>query len=161
MSRLCMRRDGADKESSRQAALQKALSTALLNHQISELESKVQSIQIAKGGAKPAAIGGQAKSFQMPAAADQAGHGESGKGKFAGFGRIDMDAGDRADALTHDEDIEVEGMSQDDEDDKWRVAVLDASVLIWAPRSVRRLAAKGWEMVLPIDGRSAPLLCDC
>lgn len=73
--------------------------------------------------------------------------------KPAGLGRIDMDDEDRHDALTHDEDIEVEGISPDDGDDKWRVAVLDASVLIWAPRSVRRLAAKGWELVLPLDGK--------
>lgn len=92
--------------------------------------------------------------------------GESGAGvgvkeKFAGLGRIDMDSEEKVDALTHDEDIEPEEAEDDDEDDKWRVAVLDASVLIWAPRSVRRLAAKGWELVLPNDGMSLRGLALC
>ena len=66
-----------------------------------------------------------------------------------------MDDDEPKGALTHDEDIEPEEMTDNDEETKWRVAVLDASVLIWASRSVRRIAARGWELVIPLDGESS------
>lgn len=146
-------------QASRQAALQKSLSTALLTHQIQELESKVQSIQVAKQQPAPAKPKANVTAENgQPGDVKQNGIGGGVKDKFAGFGRIDMDENDRQDALTHDEDIEPELAEGEDEDDKWRVAVLDVSVLIWAPRSVRRLAAKGWELVLPIDGEHSCLV---
>lgn len=153
-----------DIQASRQAALQKALSTALLTHQISELESKVQSIQVSKQrNAKASTPDGHIVTAQPAAMTGLGPNGQHVPGagvkeKFAGFGRIDVDAEEKVDAMTHDEDIEVESDIGEDEDDKWRVAVMDASVLIWAPRSVRRLSAKGWELVVPIDGE---LLCLC
>jgi hypothetical protein len=47
----------------------------------------------------------------------------------------------------------------EEEDDGWRLVVLDVSALMWAPRSVRRLMARGWEVIVPLEGGSV-LMCE-
>lgn len=154
-------------QASRQAALQKALSTALLNHQISELESKVQSIQVLKqqdpaapavnghvGKAKVARVNGDSSNRDIAAKNVNKEVQERGRDTKAGLGRIDDDPAEVAAALTHDEDIEPVDIDDEEEGEQWRVVVLDASALIWALRSIRRLSSKGWELVVPIDGAS-------
>jgi hypothetical protein len=40
----------------------------------------------------------------------------------------------------------------DDEDEDWRVVVVDASALMWAAQGVRDLVAKGFEVIVPSNG---------
>ena len=95
------------------------MSAALLNHQIAELETRIQTANLAPATPPPK------------------------------VGRID-DEVERAEVMTHDEEFEVEDFI-DEDDDAWRVIVLEASVLIWALRSVRRIVAKGWEVIVPLE----------
>lgn len=40
----------------------------------------------------------------------------------------------------------------DDEAEDWRVVVVDISALMWAKNAVKRLMAKGWEVIIPAEG---------
>lgn len=40
----------------------------------------------------------------------------------------------------------------DDEAEDWRVVVVDISALMWAKNAVKRLVAKGWEVIIPAEG---------
>lgn len=65
--------------------------------------------------------------------------------KQARQARIDDDNTSERD-LDHDE--------MNDKED-WRVAVVDVSGLMWAPKAVRSLVARGFEVVVPADGESS------
>ncbi|KAK4684632.1 hypothetical protein P7C73_g5539, partial [Tremellales sp. Uapishka_1] len=93
-----------DERTARQAKLQKALSTAYLTHQITELETRVQGMNVDEPVTR-----GRSGSF------------------------------------------EDEGPPEK-EDDEWRVVVVDVSALLWAPKEVKRLVGKGWEVVIPLEG---------
>lgn len=213
-------------KAARSAALQKAMSAALLNHQINELEAQVQDLGVTGGDAaaqpqsqqqprglsslNPSAriwgdddvdprhlsarepdagdfgvIGGGRKTAgtsPQPAIArrelDEASidrvheepqgqhHGakhrralENGPAgpqvrKLANLGRID-DTPQDSDSVDGGHNTRSE--SSDDEGDEdmwdtWKIVVLDVSALMWAPQSVRRLLARGWEAVLPLEG---------
>ena len=148
----------------RQAALSKSLSTALLNHQISELEAQVQSaIQLTEaekailgedvtGHAKPGGI--VATAAQLPPAGQQFRPEATGRLEALKVGRIDDEVVDeRVAVMTHAEDFDFSDIGEED-DESWRVIVLDASVLIWALRSVRRIVGKGWEVIVPLESAS-------
>ena len=124
------------RQAAKQAALNKALSTALLTHQISELESRVQSLNTTT-------IPGLPQQPRKEAAKHGAEH--DGNARQTRVPRIDDE-----DEGSHAEQTE------DDEEDKeaWRAVVVDVSALMWAMKSVRRLVAKGWEVIVPLDGRS-------
>lgn len=145
----------------RQTALSKSLSTALLNHQISELEAQVQSaIQLTDaekailgedviGPAKPGGI--VATAAQLPPAGQQSRPEATGRLEALKVGRIDDEVVDeRVAVMTHAEDFDFSDIAEED-DEAWRVIVLDASVLIWALRSVRRIVGKGWEVIVPLE----------
>lgn len=204
-------------QAARSAALQKAMSAALLNHQITELEAQVQGLGVTGGntagqhpqqlqgaaGLNPSAriwgdddddarhvpmrasgagdfgvIGGGRKAActsprpvtaqreldeddpqgqdRAPALAVHRGRrpAESQARKMADLGRID-DTPQDSDSVDGGHNTRSE--SSDDEDDEdmwdtWKIVVLDVSALMWAPQSVRRLLARGWEAVLPLEG---------
>ncbi|KIR71578.1 hypothetical protein I310_04885 [Cryptococcus deuterogattii CA1014] len=115
---------------SRQAALHKALSTAYLNHQIAELENKVNATHIkstvpqtkanAKGQDANASPNTNARQLH-PQLQPQAPR-------------------DPNDDLGRPDDVEID---DDDEAEDWRVVVVDISALMWAKNAVKRLVAKG------------------
>ncbi|ODO09389.1 hypothetical protein I350_02989 [Cryptococcus amylolentus CBS 6273] len=109
----------------RQAALQKSLSAAYLNHQISELESKVRTANIAS----PAP-----QDYSVDASA------------LLNTRRDPNDDLGRPDDVELDEDMRGE--------EQWRVMVVDISALMWAKNAVKRLVAKGWEIVIPQEALS-------
>ncbi|WVO13270.1 hypothetical protein L204_100883 [Cryptococcus depauperatus] len=118
----------------RQAALQKALSTAYLNHQIAELESKVKSASI--------------NPLNLPTASPVV---ESGRVKPQG--NVDAKASpvrqyqrDPNDDLGRPDDVDSEEEGGKD----WRVVVVDISALMWAKNAVKRLVSKGWEVIVPL-----------
>lgn len=133
----------------RAAPLSSTLATALLNHQITELESRVQSVQLARGdsGDRNGSGSNDHTRFHAGGAAADARAVAPVK-----FGRIDDDddEDERAEVLTHDDAPEPSHFV-DEADTAWRVVVLDASVMIWALRSVRRLVNRGWEVVVPLE----------
>ncbi|WVQ73725.1 hypothetical protein IAR50_003305 [Cryptococcus sp. DSM 104548] len=109
----------------RQAALQKSLSAAYLNHQISELESKVRTANIAS-----------------PAPNNQS----------VDAGALLNTRRDPNDDLGRPDDVELDEETGGEE--KWRVMVVDISALMWAKNAVKRLVAKGWEIVIPQEALS-------
>lgn len=56
---------------------------------------------------------------------------------------------DPNDDLGRPDDVEID---DDDEAEDWRVVVVDISALMWARNAVKRLVAKGWEVVIPSEG---------
>lgn len=133
--------------------MQKALSTAYLNHQISELESRVHAIDLPNGhhdhhgnheriAESASSRGGRGRcggGFGRRHGEEngRGGHeGGLGRGKHGEKGRIDDSDEDR--------DQEV--------DKEWRVVVVDVSALLWAPKAVKRVMGKGWEVILPLEG---------
>ena len=106
---------------------------------------------------------------------------ESGQGRVEGLGRIDdsepepsisaniqPQAGLPGPPLI-DHRVELDAKSQnassdssDEEDeDGWRLVILDVSALMWAPRSVRRLLRREWEAIVPMEGESTVFLPLC
>lgn len=131
-------------QAERQAQLSKALQTGLLNHQILELERKLPIPQAQNG---------------------VSGTGEKGEGKSKGKAngavvdpkqkvhRID-DTASGAGGARQFEDDERRFIDDDcqDENEDWRVVVVDASALMWAAQEVRNLVAKGFEVIVPSNG---------
>jgi crotonobetainyl-CoA:carnitine CoA-transferase CaiB-like acyl-CoA transferase len=115
----------------RQAELSKNLSAAYLNHQIAELENQVRGLPTpATNGQQPKAA---AKEKPLARIDDHV--------SFGG-GRIDHEEKER------DEDIEV----YDELDQEWRVAVVDVSAFMWAPKATKSLIQKGFEVIVPSSG---------
>lgn len=56
---------------------------------------------------------------------------------------------DPNDDLGRPDDVEID---DDDEAEDWRVVVVDISALMWAKNAVKRLVAKGWEVIIPSEG---------
>lgn len=56
---------------------------------------------------------------------------------------------DPNDDLGRPDDVEID---DDDEAEDWRVVVVDISALMWAKNAVKRLVAKGWEVIIPVEG---------
>lgn len=56
---------------------------------------------------------------------------------------------DPNDDLGRPDDVEID---DDDEAEDWRVVVVDISALMWAKNAVKRLVAKGWEVIIPAEG---------
>ncbi|WVQ83611.1 hypothetical protein IAT38_005752 [Cryptococcus sp. DSM 104549] len=157
------------------AALNKALHTAYLEHQIAELEGKVKGAHLTSGpGAKsPANVptpahglglaGSPAGSPWVVPGADLrgrhapglngggAGGGGAGGGGAGGGGAGGGGAGremrDPNDDLGRPDDVELDEAGDGDGD--WRVVVVDISALLWARNAVKRLVAKGWEVIVP------------
>lgn len=131
----------APRQASRQAALHKALSTAYLNHQIAELENRVNAAHIkspapqakakAKGGDSARSPDASARQLQPQPQPPQ------------------QPPGDPNDDLGRPDDVEID---VDDEAEDWRVVVVDISALMWAKNAVKRLMAKGWEVIIPAEG---------
>lgn len=171
-------------QAAKKAALAKALSAAYLEHQIADLESKVNAIGVdgpgpsgaPRGGARPAAVAKAAVNGEHEHAAAQLDghhrhhHQYHGEGSHAhpphhhhhhahhhhahhhnhnhqhlhplqGAGRIDDSSGSSPSSSSSDSEPEFE----------WRVAVVDVSALMWAPRSVRSLVQRGFEVIVPLD----------
>lgn len=182
--------------------LSKKLSAALLEHQISELEARVQSVGLGaeaqRGPGKDRGTGVEKPidpNADAVAAADasevaeadaqsatsleqqvdldelkvthaQVGdqallpapqaprNGVAALKDIQGLGRIDDEPiDDRVEVMTHDDAPEPSEFMDEDEGG-WRVVVLDASVMIWALRSVRRVVSKGWEVIVPLESES-------
>ncbi len=147
--------------------MSKALSTAYLSHQISQLEEKVRDVSIEKPKRViPAAngidetefppLGAEAipKSKKEPVLARVDASGSESVQSFnredqgrrrRGRGRGGMNGHGRRHA-NHSDD------SSDDEEYGWRVVVLDTSALLWAPQGVRKLVRQGWEVIVPLEG---------
>ncbi|KAL1410377.1 hypothetical protein Q8F55_004385 [Vanrija albida] len=126
-------RDGqlADKK----AALSKALSAAYLEHQIADLESRVNAIGVDdkdKAGGAGTEPKGPTPANRSPTRAPR------GRGGHQQHQQRRIDEGSSA-------------SDSDNEPDGWRVAVVDVSALMWAPKSVRRLVQRGYEVVVPLD----------
>lgn len=130
--------------------MSKALSAAYLNHQISELESKVQQLPVSQdvqphNGIKQVAGGHQQQGVQMKKGLN---------GLVAS--RIDdtLPGLDQVRARIDDNGNSDRELDHDDQDDKedWRVAVVDVSGLMWAPKAVRNLVTRGFEVIVPTDG---------
>jgi len=163
-------------QSARQAALSKALSTAYLSHQISELQSRVEATHLPHGRE-----GHGRPDHSMHEHAGQR-RGRGGAGRDGGRGQrrgahapeglhvhhaISPEDGgvddtprpeDRRDGVARIDDSDPEDPFRDDEMDsrskEWRAVVVDVSALMWAPKSVRRLLGIGWEVVVPLEGVS-------
>jgi hypothetical protein len=126
-----------------------------LNHQISELESQVRQLPISKD-------------VQQVKGHDHVNGTKTSAGDYSNANngmvarRIDDEVRARspAPALARiDDDVTSErDLGYDERDDKedWRVAVVDVSGLMWAPKAVRSLVARGFEVVVPADGQSNP-----
>jgi hypothetical protein len=51
-----------------------------------------------------------------------------------------------------EEDERYLGSDDEGGDEEWRVAVVDVSALLWAPKATRNLVAKGFEVIVPLNG---------
>ncbi|KAE8540824.1 hypothetical protein D1P53_003188 [Cryptococcus gattii VGV] len=123
---------------SRQAALHKALSTAYLNHQIAELENKVNATHI--------------KSTVPQSKANAKGQDATDVNARQLHPQLQQHAPrDPNDDLGRPDDVEID---DDDEAEDWRVVVVDISALMWAKNAVKRLVAKGWEVIIPSEAIS-------
>ncbi|WWC97001.1 hypothetical protein V866_003878 [Kwoniella sp. B9012] len=111
---------------SRQAKLSKALSAAYLNHQIKELESKVNAVN-------------------LTSPLSRSPNGEPNRPKENGR----AEERDPNDDLGRPDDLE--DPAHDESNDEWRVVVVDVSALMWAKNAVKRLVGKGWELVVPLE----------
>ncbi|EIW66636.1 hypothetical protein TREMEDRAFT_74767 [Tremella mesenterica DSM 1558] len=152
------------KQAAKQAALQKTLSAAYLNHQISELESRVQQQSLFTTNDRPS-LGEQDVPSGLDADRDVAQRGMLNGGRIGdnlqhhdhlrkeGVTRYEKDNWGRID----DDEDESDSFNKEEEDvvrqkeEYWRVVVIDASALMWALKSVRRLVAKGYEVIVPLD----------
>lgn len=126
-------------QASRQAALHKALSTAYLNHQIAELENKVNATHF-----KSAAPQARAKAKGQDTTASPDAHARQLQPQQQQAAPRDPN-----DDLGRPDDVEID---DDDEAEDWRVVVVDISALMWAKNAVKRLVAKGWEVIIPAEG---------
>ncbi|WWC68676.1 uncharacterized protein I206_102610 [Kwoniella pini CBS 10737] len=117
---------------SRQAKLSKALSAAYLNHQIAELESKVKATTLT-----PLV---ENKSPVSPKL--------SPRGLTNGVNNNGVIERDPNDDLGRPDDVED---PLDEENQDWRVVVVDVSALMWAKNAVKRLVGKGLEVIVPLE----------
>ncbi|WRT65663.1 uncharacterized protein IL334_002608 [Kwoniella shivajii] len=115
---------------SRQAKLSKALSAAYLNHQISELESKVKATTLT-----PPTPFDPKQNPRSPTFA---------KGEINGNVVHERDPNDD---LGRPDDVE----DSEDVSEEWRVVVVDVSALMWARNAVKRLVGRGWEVIVPLE----------
>ncbi|WWC60268.1 uncharacterized protein I303_102835 [Kwoniella dejecticola CBS 10117] len=119
--------NGNDDLAARQAKLSKALSAAYLNHQIAELESKVKATTLTPPNERSVPVS------PKPAPQQPVG------------GIVERDPNDD---LGRPDDVED---PTDDEDEDWRVVVVDVSALMWAKNAVKRLVGKGLEVIVPLE----------
>ncbi|CAK9785741.1 hypothetical protein CC85DRAFT_329363 [Cutaneotrichosporon oleaginosum] len=178
----------------KKAALSKALSAAYLEHQIADLESKVNAVGINGDACTPVTSAwprspGHAKrpaqtahafpplpsGGQDPRSPGLAGAGVQHRTSPAVGGRSGpppppgsptgpppvacatphaaaqprppSSAGTRDLVDSHSARID----DSDEDEDVWRVSVVDVSALMWAPRAVRSLLQRGGEVVIPLD----------
>jgi hypothetical protein len=104
------------------------MAAALMNHQITELENRVNGIHFPKPGVIP--IGADGNSGR---AAEDRQHGSGKQGAENGKGAEKGEVGN------------------------WRVAVLDVSALMWAPKIIKEVVNRGWEVIVPLEGESCIL----
>ncbi|WOO85211.1 uncharacterized protein LOC62_06G008710 [Vanrija pseudolonga] len=142
-------RDGQLAE--KKAALSKALSAAYLEHQIADLESRVNAIGVDdKAGAAGGGGGGAG-------AANNHNNNKSPTRRAWGAAAAAAPTPAPAPAPApqpQPQQRRIDESSASDsepEADGWRVAVVDVSALMWAPKSVRRLVQRGYEVVVPLD----------
>jgi hypothetical protein len=133
-----------DVKAQRQAQLNKALSTALLNHQIQELETQVR--HLPTGGAL-----GLHDHDHEPVTQTQT---QVKPEKEKAFARIDdhMSFGEDGARRMDDERERDEELNDEDDEPEWRVAVVDVSAFMWAPQAARDLVQKGFEVIVPANG---------
>ena len=129
----------------RQAQLNKALSTALLNHQIQELETQVR--HLPTGGA----LGLHDHNHDHEPVTQPQVKPEKEKA----FARIDdnMSFGEDGARRMDDERERDEELNDEDDEPEWRVAVVDVSAFMWAPQAARDLVQKGFEVIVPANGK--------
>lgn len=134
-------RGSAKSQAEQQAQLNKNLAAAILNHQIHKLEDQHRAQEAAQ------------------AQVENKGYGEVDQGKAGKVEpkkqvhRIDDNASGAGGARRFEDD--ERGFMDDDfddEDEDWRVVVVDASALMWAAQGVRDLVAKGFEVIVPSNG---------
>lgn len=139
-------------QAQKQAELSKALSAAYLNHQISELESQVRQLPVSKDVQVNGRDNGNNGRKQVTD------DDKTKKKNLVVVNRIDdgLSPPAAAPARLDDGNTSDRDLDRDEFDDKedWRVAVVDVSGLMWAPKAVRNLVSKGFEVVIPADGES-------
>ncbi|KAK8861523.1 hypothetical protein IAR55_002345 [Kwoniella newhampshirensis] len=147
---------GTEDLATRQARLQKALSTAYLNHQIAELENKVKSTtlkataeQFRPRNSGQLQQGALATTAAAPAVIPNAGNGPGAVESRAIADPPNLK--DMNDDLGRPDDLEADELAAGHEDDEWRVVVIDVSALMWAKNAVKRLVQKGWEIIVPLE----------
>ncbi|WWD16568.1 hypothetical protein CI109_100995 [Kwoniella shandongensis] len=137
--------NGTEDLAARQAKLQKALSTAYLNHQIAELENKVRTTTLKA----------TAEQFQPRIGINNS---QAKAVSAANTGQVGAEVAvpnglqrDVNDDLGRPDDLEADELAAGHEDEEWRVIVVDVSALMWAKNAVKRLVQKGWEVVVPLE----------